>query len=309
MKNILTLFSLLSITVFSSAQSTTDYYSNYISIAESYFEAKDYKASAMAYSDAFKSNDWKGYSNDRYNAACAWALAGIPDSAFYNLDRIVTKSNYTDLDHITNDADLNSLHDDKRWAPLIEIIRINKAKAEASLNLPLAHKLDSIYVEDQKYRKMIDEYRDKYGNNSKEMKDLWKIIQEKDSFNLIEVSAILDKYGWLGPMVVGGTGNNTLFLVIQHSDLKTQEKYLPMMKDAVAKNNAYPSQLALLIDRIEMRNGRPQVYGSQINTKDGKNVVYEIIDEKNVNKRRAEVGLEPLENYVRHWGIEYKLPE
>jgi len=33
-----------------------------------------------------------------------------------------------------------------------------------------------------------------------------------------------------------------------------------------------------------------------------------IEDEPNVNKRRASVGLEPLEDYARHWDIEYKLP-
>ena len=81
------------------------------------------------------------------------------------------------------------------------------------------------------------------------------------------------------------------------------------MKDAVKKGNANGSDLALLIDRIEMFNGRPQVYGSQIQYIDGKYTIYKIIDEKNVNKRRSEVGLQPLEEYVKIWNIDYKLPE
>jgi hypothetical protein len=96
--------------------------------------------------------------------------------------------------------------------------------------------------------------------------------------------------------------------VIQHADLKTQEKYLPIIKEAVKNGKASGANLALLVDRIEMRNGRPQIYGSQITMKDGISVIYQIADEINVNKRRADVGLQPLEDYVRRWNIDYKLP-
>ena len=37
--------------------------------------------------------------------------------------------------------------------------------------------------------------------------------------------------------------------------------------------------------------------------------VYKIIDEPNVNKRRAEVGLEPLQVYLKQWNIDYILPK
>jgi len=192
------------------------------------------------------------------------------------------------------------LHSDKRWQPLLDMVKANKEKLEVNLDKALVAQLDSIHTEDQKYRMQIDEIDKKYGWESKEMKALWKIINEKDSINLIKVKFILDKYGWMGPDVVGQTGSSTLFLVIQHSDLKTQEKYLPMMKEAVQNKKASPSQLALLVDRIEMGNGRPQIYGSQLNTdKNGKTTLYKIIDEPNVNKRRSEVGLQPLENYVK----------
>jgi len=90
------------------------------------------------------------------------------------------------------------LHQDKRWKPLLEIIKQNKDKAEANLNKPLVAQFDSIYVEDQKYRKQIDEIEKKFGWDSKEMKSHWKVINEKDSINLIKVKNILDHYGWLG---------------------------------------------------------------------------------------------------------------
>jgi len=284
-------------------------YFDLVKKADSLYNAKDFKNSANIYSEAFKANGWKGPPNDRYNAACSWALAAVPDSAFFQLDRIATKSNYTNYGHITTDPDLNSLHNDNRWKPLLEKIKQNKDKAEANLNKPLVETLDSIYVEDQKYRQQIDGIKKKYGWESKEMKDHWKIINEKDSINLIKVKAILDKYGWLGTDVVGGQGNSTLFLVIQHSDQATQEKYLPMMREAVKKGKAEGSSLALLEDRVALRQGKKQIYGSQIG-RDLETQLYYVSpleDPDNVDKRRAEVGLQPLAEYVSHWQIKWDI--
>lgn len=243
---------------------------------------------------------------DRYNAACSWALAGNSDSAFFNLNRAAFPGRYADYSHITTDTDLNSLHSDKRWQPLLAIVQQNKDKEEEKYNKPLVRQLDSIYTEDQMSRVRMDTIQKQYGFDSKEMKSLISTMNEKDSVNLIKVKSILDQYGWLGPDVIGGQGNTTLFLVIQHADLKTQEKYLPMMREAVKNGKAEGSQLALLIDRVEMYNGRPQIYGSQLNGENGKYKFYEILDEANVNKRRAEVGLEPLEEYAKGFNIDYK---
>lgn len=286
-------------------------YFNLVRIADSLYNAKDYKNSANTYSAAFKTYGWKGLPNDRYNAACSWALAAIPDSAFFQLNRIVTKSNYTNYEHITTDTDLNSLHNDKRWQPILEIVKQNKDKVEANLNKPLVAQLDSIYIEDQTYRQQINAIEKKYGWESKEMKELWKIINEKDSINLIKIKYILEKYGWLGADVVDIQGNSTLFLVIQHADQATQEKYLPMMREAVKNGKAQASDLALLEDRVAIGQGKRQIYGSQIG-RDAKTQTYHVRpleDPDNVDKRRAEVGLQPMANYVNIWQLKWDVEQ
>lgn len=133
-------------------------------------------------------------------------------------------------------------------------------------------------------------------------------MRKQDEANLKLVTNILDKFGWLGEDMVGARGNSALFLVIQHSDQKTQEKYLPIMREAVKKGNADPGSLALLEDRVALAQGKKQIYGSQLtmDPETGKYVLSPIEDEINVNKRRAEVGLQPIEEYVKYWGIEYK---
>ncbi len=178
----------------------------------------------------------------------------------------------------------------------------NSTTGHNNYNKALVRQLDSIFTDDQAQRQQMHRIWEQHGYDSKEMKRLIDMMKVTDSVNLIKVKNILDNYGWLGSDRIGGAGNQTLFLVIQHADPKTQEKYLPMMKDAVKQGRAESSQLALLIDRVEMNNGRPQVYGSQING----DTIYKILDEVNVNKRRAEVGLEPLEEYAKQFNIDYK---
>jgi hypothetical protein len=291
-------------------QTAPSEYYLYIEKADSLYNEKDYKNSASMYSEAFKVFGWRGFINDRYNAACSWALANFPDSAFFQLTRIATKANYTDYEQIISDPNFKSLYNDKRWISLLEIIQLNKYKAEANLDSSRVLQLDSIYNDDQKYRLMLDSI-EKFGENrSEEINELWKVINKRDSLNLIKVTYILDNYGWLGPDVVGVTGNETFFLVIQHSDIETQEKYKLLMENAVRNGKASASSFALLTDRIEMGNKRPQIYGSQVQGNRSKGYkVYKIKDEINVNKRRAEVGLEPLEEYLKNWNIVYKLSE
>ncbi len=280
-------------------------YSAFVKEANALYKAKDFLNSALKYSEAFKANNWKGTTNDRYNAACSWALAGVPDSSFFQLERIASKSNYSNLNHITNDSDLNSLHQDDRWNPLIELIRQNKVKEEANLDKSLVAVLDSIYITDQKYRQELDAIESKYGHQSAEIMEQWKLIHYYDSINLIKITKILDEKGWLGPDVVGRQGSMTIFLVIQHSHLAVQEKYLPMMREAVKNKKASGSQLALLEDRVALRQGKKQIYGSQISLDEAtnKNYILPLEDPDNVDLRRAEVGLPPLAEYVSRWQI------
>jgi hypothetical protein len=197
-------------------------------------------------------------------------------------------------------------------------VRLNKEELEKDLDKPLASILEAIYQDDQTYRQQVGEVEEKYGRESDEMKAHWKLISEKDSVNLIKVKKILDERGWLGPKIIGNEGNSTLFLVIQHADLETQEKYLPMMREAVSKENAKASSLALLEDRVALRKGQKQIYGSQIgrDQETGEYYVLPLIDPDNVDQRRAKVGLGTIQDYISNWEMTWdveaykkKLPE
>lgn len=291
------------------AQNGKDY-PTLINEAWKLYQAKKFYQSGQKYNEAFNLIG-KGIVNDRYNAACSWALANEIDSSFVQLFIIAQKGNFSNLEHIKNDPDFNILHHDKRWNEILELVKNNKKKAEANLDKHLVEVLDTIYQNDQKYRNQIRDIEQVFGWESEQMRTHLTTINIKDSINLIKVKQILDTRGWLGAEIVGKQGNQTLFLVIQHANLDTQEKYLQMMKEATKKGNANPGDLALLEDRIAIRNGNKQIYGSQIgrNQETGKYYVYPLTDPDNVDKRRSEVGLEPLQNYTQRFGFNWDAEE
>jgi len=98
-------------------------------------------------------------------------------------------------------------------------------------------------------------------------------------------------------------------LVIQHSDLETQQKYLPMMREAVTLGNARADNLALLEDRVALGLGKRQVYGSQIarEPETGQYYVLPLIEPEKVNERRAEVGLGTIEDYIGIWKMTWNV--
>ncbi len=269
--------------------------------ADSLFNLKEYIKSSNEYSLAFKSNGWKGFSDDRYKSACSWALSSVNDSAFFQLDRIITKLNYWNYGKIVFDTSLYSLHNDSRWKSTIGQVKLNADNAENHL----LNQLDVVHIDDQLDRRKLFEIENKYGKESSEAKHQKEIINKKDSINIKIVTAIIDKYGWLGKDLIGATRNSTLFLVIQHSDIKTQQKYLPKLREAVEKGNAESIHLALLEDRVNLRLNKKQIYGSQIgfDKKSNKYYVLPIENPEQVDERRKQVGLGVLSEYVKQWDI------
>jgi len=310
MKKIFTI-SLLLLSHFAYSQHPPKAYFHLVSIADSLMRAKNFKEASATYGAAFAAFKGKGFVNDRYKAACAYARIGNIDSAYYNLFRIANKGGWNEYEFLISDSDLTALHSDVRWNKLVNVVRKNKAAAEAHLNKPLAAELEKIFDDDQKYRLLVDSAEKVSGKDSPQLDSLRKIIRLQDAKNLSRVSELIDKYGWLGVDDVGRKGNQALFLVIQHSDADTRKKYLPLMREAMERGKAAPSEVALLEDKILLDRSGKQRYGSQLKFNSSNNTyeLYPIEDEPLVNERREELGLSPLEDYLRQFGIHYTLPK
>ncbi|CAM1347399.1 DUF6624 domain-containing protein [Tenacibaculum crassostreae] len=249
--------------------------------------------------------------NDRYNLSCIYALSGNKKDAFKHLFIIAIDLKWSDYFHLIYDSDLNSLHKDYRWEKLKTIILNNKQTKEANYNQTLLAVLDTIYSNDQKYRNRIRTTEAKFGRKSKVMDALWKTILKKDSLNLIAVSEILDTQGWPNRNEIGERGSSTIFLVIQHANKETQEKYLPLIKQAVEENNLSKRQFAMFYDRLLLRRGELQIYGTQlaIDNKSKDPYVLPLADPKNADIRRLEVGLNTMQENLNRWNLKWNVED
>lgn len=63
-----------------------------------------------------------------YNTACYLALAGDRDLAFAYLKKAVTDDGFSNLKTIQHDSDLTTLHEDSRWAAIVEQVVENTKK-------------------------------------------------------------------------------------------------------------------------------------------------------------------------------------
>jgi hypothetical protein len=122
-----------------------------------------------------------------------------------------------------------------------------------------------------------------------------------DTRNTKRMLEIIKQHGWPGPELVGLDGGAAGFLMVQHAELQVQQALFPLADRAYRDGALSGPNYALLLDRIRVREGKRQLYGTQ--AKDfsewkGKEPAFEPIeDEANVDRRRAEVGLPPLAEY------------
>jgi hypothetical protein len=133
-------------------------------------------------------------------------------------------------------------------------------------------------------------------------------IAEIDAQNTAWLEKVIEQYGLPGNSLVGEDGANAVFLIIQHSpNLEFQRKCLALMELAVGQGEASALQLAYLTDRIRIREGKYQFYGTQGQCQsDGMIVPFLIEDEQNVDERRKAIGLEPIAEYFAQMNEFYK---
>lgn len=114
------------------------------------------------------------------------------------------------------------------------------------------------------------------------------------------LTEIIDEFGWPTRSLVGTDGATAAWVIAQHSDqdVEFQERALDLMREAVADDEADSTELAYLEDRVATNRGEPQIYGTQIGCVDGEAVPGPIADEANVDERRADAGLQPLDEYL-----------
>ena len=137
-------------------------------------------------------------------------------------------------------------------------------------------------------------------------KEEWNEQAALDSQNLKIVTSYLDRYGWPVIFDVGLIGQKAIGLIIQHSPLQIQEKYYPYLIKAYKRDTLLFETLALLEDRINMRNHRYQYYGSQVVPYKGKQTLYPVLNIDKIDSTRKRIGIKmPIGEYLKILNVEW----
>jgi hypothetical protein len=118
-----------------------------------------------------------------------------------------------------------------------------------------------------------------------------------DEANTRWLSELVAERGWPGKTLVGEDGAHAAYLLAQHADPEPQRVFFPLMRSAAEAGEASRKDLAYMEDRVRIRNGQAQLYGTQFISNAEGFGPQAIEDPENLDRRRASVGLGPFAEY------------
>jgi hypothetical protein len=211
-------------------------------------------------------------------AACA-AGAGQKEAAFGYLDQAAARG-HDDMDRATGNPQIQSLQDDPRWKTFLQGVETRHAEREKKNNAELTR----LYEDDQ---------ADRAGGTSTMEKADWTTIDARDKARQERVHQILAQGG-------ARTADDYYHaaMVFQHGDADEEiAKAHELSLKAAELDPEHPAARWLAAaskDRLLMRQGKPQLYGTQFKkAADGKWVLHEV-DPSVTDEERAKWDCPPL---------------
>lgn len=244
-----------------------------------------------------------------YNLAKCYAMTGQNNTAFYYLNFLVEQEKENLLFSALEDIkEFEKIKTHAEWEKLKKKYIQYQNAYEAKLNIPLRDSILEMRRIDNYYQKKFDSIM--LTNDSvliQSFKEEWKAAVEE---NDLKLAKIIDTYGWPTKELVGDNASGEVFFLVQHSlDVELQKKCLKKFKQVFDNNVNDLIQIAYLEDRILVTTGQKQLYGTQY--KKGK--LYPVEDPDNLNRRRAQIGLAPVQfiptgtyaqNLIPNYGFE-----
>jgi hypothetical protein len=113
-----------------------------------------------------------------------------------------------------------------------------------------------------------------------------------------ELKQIVDQKGWPTISLVGIEASNAAMLVLTHSaDHTWQAKLLPQLEQLADAGRIDASQLALVIDKELIAEGKLQRYGTQFKFVNGEMAMYGVEDPGGLDRIRSRALLPPIDVY------------
>jgi hypothetical protein len=130
---------------------------------------------------------------------------------------------------------------------------------------------------------------------------VWDETRRHDLENQKVLKSMLPPTGWFSESVYGKDATDAAFYIVQHAsnDIKFQQRILRYMTSLLPRQEVNGPEYALLYDRLALRDGKLQRYGTQMNCENPRWVLAPMEDPANADKRRRAVGFQtPLQKYV-----------
>lgn len=242
-----------------------------------------------------------------YNYACLLSVDYKLDSCFALLNRLLLIDSTV---YALTDPDFLHAREDKRWASFEDqcIWHAQLATGKRYKDLEYARKLWKMKAFDQAYYSELTVADKAMGKHNVVSIALWDLKEKLNKQNQQDLEALVAQKGWPKISEVGESAASSAFLIVQHADHARQKKYLPIIASLCRQKEASWESYALMYDRIQMYDKKPQRYGSQVsyNTATKKYEVYNLEDETKVDQWRKDLGMQPLGDYLALWDIKFE---
>jgi hypothetical protein len=275
---------------------------NGVALGDSLLNNGDLAGATIEYRKVYNINSKN--SEASYSLACAFSLDRQTDSALKYLYIYISLDTSV---YPLVEPDFLRTRENKEWEQFEEklIQELSNKFNNPYKDVDYAKKLWKIQALDQAYYREMLIIEKKINPNSFVNSAIWDLKEPINKQNIKDLEELIEQKGWPKKSRVGTTATGSAFLVIQHSTTELQKKYLPIIKQLCEENEAEWSNYALMYDRIQTSDNKPQRYGSQLhyNEKTKSYELFPLEDENKVDEWRKEVGLGTLAEYVAQWGI------
>ncbi len=211
------------------------------------------------------------------------------------------------------DPDLLTARADKRWGEFEDklIDTLNARLNRPFKDVEYAKALWRLRAWDQAFFIEIGIAGRKIGMKSSVVEALWKfkfMVQER---NEQELERLIAGKGWPRVGSVGKEAAMAAYLVTMHSHTGLQKKYLTTIKTMCEARELPWERYALIYDRSLFNENKPQRFGThtKYNEQTKAEELYPLEDASKVNEWRKELGLPPLEEYLKQFNITFRPPK
>ena len=253
---------------------------NYFPLQKSNVSDKDYRKAVFileqTYDSIEKDSFYINYVN-HFNIAYAYSLMLEPRTDIFSEIRLAQEKNLkstaslfllgvkspehfrlTQSEYDSLKEKFQMIHNEKSSK-----FNIDKYIVDENLDSKLVKLMALIDESDQRYRSVERSLGIKKELNNQ---DSFQLQKKLDQENLLKIDSLFKIYKkYIGRSLVGDKFKHVMWLVIQHSDLESQEKYLPIVYEAVKIEDLPIGPLKMLIDRIYSKKYDYQIFGSQMN--------------------------------------------